>query len=954
MAPAFKLRPWTEIVKLHPDVESGQTAVATYAIDLGALVSQDKSVPVVYRNTETFFRATHITPEIRRLIRDVIGALAGGTGDRVIQLRSPFGGGKSHTLATLYHAVRNPRIMRQYVDIGDAPNVDKAAVAVFDGVKFDALVGKEVEPGIHISTMWGWLGWQISKERNQPELFEIVRKHDELKVAPGGDVISQLLGDSPTLILLDEVLKYLVRASAVAIEGGNLQKQTVEFIDNLVREVAETKASPKATMVVYSLQASEREAMGNVVLLDMLRHLTSREEAVREPLGGDEILPVLKKRLLAEEPSAEMAREVANAYVSVIKNYRLAQAATDLQRRQADEETEALRSAIENAYPFHPALIDIMRERWASIPDYERTRGALRFLAVCLNRSKARKETSPILGPPDIPIQDGDVRQAFFSEVGQVEQFKAVLEADLIGRNARAKRIDARLQKENPRFASISPASRLATSILAFSFGGLQRGTGKDRETLPSGVTELELLESSLGPEDDSITAQVCLKGLREQCLYLHYDGARYAFKTTPNITMLVEEEAQNLDPDLDIKPFVRDELERKMAGQTNAIIFPASPQELPDDEPRFLIGYLPPEFAELSQGEQERRALDLLTQYNNRPRRYRNGLALAIPNRGQLDPLRHAARYLMAIQRVEQKKKQALVTKEQEFELDERRKTEKAGLESSLRALYSNFWLLSSDVNAPMEKLETTGRPLQAMEVHARTMEFLMQVARRVHGTLAPKRIVELFHLGEPVNGSVQIRKGVSTKSVVDAFFGSPGFPRLLNSEVISSSISTGVAGPQPLFGFYGQGEIQVGNDGKYQVARDRVSFGVSLRTDEIDLETGFLIHPDGIPSAGSAPSPDEGMGSNVGTGHVFGTPESGEAGITNPQMTELSVSYTLQLNRDQLFKAYDALANLADIVGNLDVRVNGKAVKKIDRSQLRNAVEEPLEELGVLKEKS
>ena len=34
------------------------------------------------------------------------------------------------------------------------------------------------------------------------------------------------------------------------------------------------------------------------------------------------------------------------------------------------------------AYPFHPALIDIMRERWASLPDFQRTRGALRFLAV--------------------------------------------------------------------------------------------------------------------------------------------------------------------------------------------------------------------------------------------------------------------------------------------------------------------------------------------------------------------------------------------------------------------------------------------------------------------------------------------------------------------------------------------------------------------------------------------
>mgnify|MGYP000002468226 CR=1 FL=1 len=34
-------------------------------------------------------------------------------------------------------------------------------------------------------------------------------------------------------------------------------------------------------------------------------------------------------------------------------------------------------------------VIDVMRERWAAIPDFQRTRGALRFLAACLRAARS-------------------------------------------------------------------------------------------------------------------------------------------------------------------------------------------------------------------------------------------------------------------------------------------------------------------------------------------------------------------------------------------------------------------------------------------------------------------------------------------------------------------------------------------------------------------------------------
>lgn len=97
---------WTNLVKLHPDVEAGTLTEAVFAIDLGAIASGDPNVPVVNRGPEAFFRATYLTADLQKLMEEVLGSLDG----------IPEGKGFAH-----------------------AENI---AVAVFDGEKFDARNGK--------------------------------------------------------------------------------------------------------------------------------------------------------------------------------------------------------------------------------------------------------------------------------------------------------------------------------------------------------------------------------------------------------------------------------------------------------------------------------------------------------------------------------------------------------------------------------------------------------------------------------------------------------------------------------------------------------------------------------------------------------------------------------------------------------------------------------------------
>ena len=176
------------------------------------------------------------------------------------------------------------------------------------------------------------------------------------------------------------------------------------------------------------------------------------------------------------------------------------------------------------------------------------------------------------------------MRQAFFKEVGQQSDFQAVLEHDFIGANARARRIDERREKETPSEMGRNAAMRVATAVLMYSFGGLRRDSGGESESLPAGIAEADLLSACVGPDLDSTTALACLKELREQCLYLHFDGVRYAFKRDPNITLLVEQEADMVARDEKlVRDRIKEMLEERLAGQSCAIVWPEKPGEVPD-----------------------------------------------------------------------------------------------------------------------------------------------------------------------------------------------------------------------------------------------------------------------------------------------------------------------------------------------------------------------------------
>ncbi len=931
-----QLRPWSQIVYLHPDVESGNTALATYAIDLGALVRGESGVPAVYRQPSAFFAATYLTGGLQRLLNDVLRCLAGGSGDRVLQLRSPFGGGKSHTLAALYHAARDSSVLDGVPGGAGLPDPGPVRVAVFDGEKF-GVRDREFQ-GRQVQTVWGFLAAQLG-------CYEVMEYYDRSRGAPGGDEIAEMLGNLPTLILLDEMLQYVERADAEPVQDSTLGRQTQNFLQTLSTEVA----GRSHAVLVYSLQASATEAFGNVALLKMLDHLTARVDAKREPVAGDDILPVVRRRLLAQTPDLTAAAAAADTYAAEITKMRVAHAVTETDRKTAQDESVLVRKRLMDAYPFHPALIDIMRERWASIPDFQRTRGALRFLAVCLHALKRDQAASVFLGPGDIPLADADVAQALFTEVGQREPFRAVLQRDFLGPNARIKRIDDRMASERPALSGVNPAMRIATTILTYSFGGPLTPDAQGGDPMARGVTENELLASVLTPDLDSITAQAVLKELREQCLYLHYDGAHYVFKTTPNVTQLIEDHVQVVAAS-DVDKFIEEQLTNRLQGRSGALIWPKRSQDIPDRERRFQLAYLPLDFAMLPAAAQTQRAIELHGQYGDVPRRFRNGVGLAVPESAQVEPLRSAVRYLKAIERVREKHQQLNVTTAQMEQLKERERTEKDKMESAFRQLYQAVWLpVAGTGGLEIEKVTLSGRPLQATTVHERLTELLTVVSPpRLFSSVTPDKVIDLMALGMAAD-----RQAVAIDKVLDSFYEVLGFPRLDSDVAVLRAIALGVR--EGKFGYVGRSGKEavdrLAEGGGYLVHPNLARIGVELPHEEIDIGGAFLVMPEAIdkqPAPG--PTPPEPGPTPPGPTPPGATPPGPgpvSPGPTPPAQTKITLR--LRMTRQQLYNSFNAIGNLAVESGSIDVTVVAHKPGGFDAVWLRNAVLEPLEEADV-----
>jgi hypothetical protein len=206
-------------------------------------------------------------------------------------------------------------------------------------------------------------------------------------------------------------------------------------------------------------------------------------------------------------------------------------------------------------------------------------------------------------------------------------------------------------------------------------------------------------------------------------------------------------------------------------------------------------------------------------------------------------------------------------------------------------------------------------------------------------------------MRLGEFAQDSVGRPLGISTNQVVDAFYENLGFPRLVDDKIIRRAIAQGVK--DGYFGYVGRGDrvagVRVREGSGYLVPRAQVVLNRDLLEDEIDLGSGFIVLPAAIEPEVVTPSvdvPPSEPGSRTGTGPVMPPVQPGAEQKT--QAAQTHVELRLRLTRAQLYASFNALANLAEKAGAIEVTVSADSMAGFDPVWLRNAVQEPLVEAG------
>lgn len=521
-------QPLRTACRLDRDVASGELADHVFAANLDQVLLG--GAPPVYGEADRFFAHTHPSGGLRQLLEEVFGRLSGARADSapVLRLETSLGGGKTHNLIALLHAAREgfgAQPPDRFMNPALAPSPAlRPNIGVFVGTSAGARSFPEVN-GVTASTPWGYLCAQIG-----PEPYAAVRAADEAGTAPGEAELRAAFGDAPTLVMIDEIARYLVVADGHRVGQSTLGRQTVAFLMALFELAG---SHPRMSVVLTTTQVTDAFGEETAKVLDLLAELaqvTSRKEHILRPSTSDDLPAILRARLFEHVDGAN-AGAVAAQHVEAARTWtdhgvELPEAS--LAPGRADE--------IVRCYPFHPELIEVLDRRLTTLPNFNRARGALRLLAGSLRRLWEREGADALLvHPHHIPLDDPDTVNELSSRIGY-DGFERVINNDIasqgFGEPAHAATIDS--GRPTPF------ATRIATTVYLWSLA-------KDSP----GIAEPKILAAVLEPGDDANQARSALTRLTETAWHLHSapetGGLRFGMEV--NLTFLIQDAERQVLP---------------------------------------------------------------------------------------------------------------------------------------------------------------------------------------------------------------------------------------------------------------------------------------------------------------------------------------------------------------------------------------------------------------------
>src|ERR1035441_595489 len=582
---ASGLNPWREVLQPNDDVPTGNFHASEFAADLYKVATGGEA-DLDYADPVEFFKRTYLTEGLRDLIGRAIRRLSGDdNASPVINLQTNFGGGKTHSMLSLWHIAAG-------LPVGDFPQDTQELLNSYGykGTKVNrvAIVGNHFSPsgvtkddGTQVNTIWGELAWQFGG----PEAYAIVAKADQDRTHPGEALHDLLAKYAPAVILIDEWVAYarsLVGRDDLA--GGTFDDQFT-----FAQSLTETAKGTSGILLAISIPASESgedadkivagntEEVGGANGLEALKRLQNVVRRVADqwrPASSDEAYHIVKQRLFKQPDAAALAAigATARAYVEMYRKY------TDDFPRDARD--AAYEDRIKRTYPIHPEMFDTLYEEWSSLERFQRTRGVLRLMSTVIHALWTGEDASPLIMPGSIPLATANVN----AELTQYLQdsWKAISDAHVDGPNSEPAQSD----RENPLFGQRALTRRLARTVFfgaapTIAPGSVHKGLGAQRVFLGTAI-----------PGDVPGNFHAALTQLGDRAMYFYSGSGKYWYDLQPNITRAAKDQAERLH-----KEDVWAEIVRRLQSQARTRgdfaavhVCPETNGDIPDTEEARLV----------------------------------------------------------------------------------------------------------------------------------------------------------------------------------------------------------------------------------------------------------------------------------------------------------------------------------------------------------------------------
>jgi len=690
--------PWRQIVTPHENIQQGRVRQNDFAASLADVLEGSGNED--YYDPERFFNRTFLTGGLRQLAGEVVGRLTGqGDGDAVMQIQTPFGGGKTHSLLCLYHLVKNGRTCFDHPALRDywvgrgwkqSPDVP---VAAFDGNQV-GVGAVEVATSVSVQTMWGHIAWQLAGQQG----YELIQNDDANRIAPGGETLDRLFEVSGGgLVILDEVVNYIEKAAGVAVQDSTLKAQTLTFLQVLSGRAG----AHERVVVAATLPQSHLELHGTASAesLDRLQKIFGRVQKVREPVEGEEVHEIIRRRLFipfgediedkgVRTRKAGQRDDTIHAYVQDLK-----------ERPQVPEFVKELDYArrFKQSYPFHPNLLDVLNRYVGANPKFQRTRGVLRLLALVVADLVKKNHRGGLIQISDIDLRNEEIRSELLELVDR--EFRSALEADIIGENANSLELD---RQQSPQMQQWGIASGIATTTFVYT---CERGNGS------RGATLAELHLASARPEIDNSTIPGTILQIRQSFHFINTEGDRYRFSTTPNLNRILLDAKNGVDDD-QVRGRIEAELGKILSSKPlSRYIWPEVPSDIPDNNVNKLVVMPPEQTMGPSSGSETRRAVaEILTKSGSTHRTRRNTLVFLMADEAEVTTLKDRVRAALAAENVDTNRERHNLSNTQIAQLEDEKTNTARGVRQQLLRTYRHVAWGGS--NGDPLKAEDMGQP--------------------------------------------------------------------------------------------------------------------------------------------------------------------------------------------------------------------------------------------------